>query len=404
MTAALLHQLIRSGQVDIDSPVADHVASVRVTSPAAQPAITIRHLATHTAGLPEPRRYRDALKFGAGLAIPIGAARPTLAEFTGGDLRALAPPGHTWSYSNYGLALLGEVIAEAAGHRFEEHAREALFLPLGMQDSDFRRTPGVQRLLAVGHQPPKRGGGPHKPVRDMDIAVPPAGSGFTTGTDMAKYLRALLETDGATDALAPSAGPTPLFDRLWELHPQLTGFGLCWPMESPAEFDGHRVAWHAGQWPGFNSMIAIAPDAGAGIFLSMNTSLGGVAGSTISLGRTLLRRLLGQEEPDPLTHAAAAVSGRARAFRTRGPRRLNAMPLLDTGGKVRLRTGDKGALLSARLGPLRQGIPLRSSGGGMYEGSLPQFGVHAPLRAVDEQDRLLLTVNSVPMTFHQARR
>ncbi|HEY6661039.1 MAG TPA: serine hydrolase domain-containing protein [Pyrinomonadaceae bacterium] len=93
--------------------------------------ITIRHLLTHTAGLP---LYR----------LPISQEMPikrnqTLADYVS-FLSKQTPeyePGTQHRYSSGGFAVLGRIIEVVSGMPYDRFIRERVFVPLGMQDSSF---------------------------------------------------------------------------------------------------------------------------------------------------------------------------------------------------------------------------------------------------------------------------
>jgi len=57
-TATAIMQLRDAGKLNLDDPVAKHLPWFKIKSPFADaPAITIRHLLTHTSGLPREAAY-----------------------------------------------------------------------------------------------------------------------------------------------------------------------------------------------------------------------------------------------------------------------------------------------------------------------------------------------------------
>src|SRR5439155_15975306 len=51
------------------------------------------------------------------------------------------PPGEHFDYTNLGFAVLGEVVARAAGKSFGAALRDEVFAPLGMRDASLGPNP-----------------------------------------------------------------------------------------------------------------------------------------------------------------------------------------------------------------------------------------------------------------------
>ena len=119
LTAIAVMQLCEQGLVDLDAPANDYLRPYRLVPARAnfRPA-TVRHLLTHTAGIPEARHVRDLFHPEAGpfegrppiLSVPFGAPLPSLAEYYHGGLRVVVQPGTAFAYSNHGFATLGQII------------------------------------------------------------------------------------------------------------------------------------------------------------------------------------------------------------------------------------------------------------------------------------------------------
>ena len=107
-TATAILQLRDRGSLRLDDPVTDHLPGLeyRNTFPEG-PEITVRHLLTHTSGLP-----REA-------AFPYWTDRrfPTAEEMIAAlaEQESIYEAGTQYKYSNLGLALLGEVVAAVSG-------------------------------------------------------------------------------------------------------------------------------------------------------------------------------------------------------------------------------------------------------------------------------------------------
>lgn len=119
-TAAAVMLLVEDGKVSLSDPLTTYFAD----APPLWRTITVRHLMTHTSGLPEytdgtvdlRRDYteEEMLRFAYGLTL----------EF---------PPGARWNYSNTGYVLLGILIRKATGQFYGDVLRDRIFQPLGMK-------------------------------------------------------------------------------------------------------------------------------------------------------------------------------------------------------------------------------------------------------------------------------
>src|SRR5262249_7668837 len=113
-TSTAIMQLRDGGKLRLDDPLTQHVPWFKIGQAFPEaPPITIQHLLTHTAGLPRE----------AGSAYWTDNNFPTAedARRRVPELSTALPTETSWKYSNFGLALAGEVVAAASGQPFEEY-------------------------------------------------------------------------------------------------------------------------------------------------------------------------------------------------------------------------------------------------------------------------------------------
>lgn len=128
-------RLVESGALDLDAPVA---SAMRVGAGEQAERITLRHLLTHTSGLPaEGRAWRTGL--------------------TGEELRAAvlrtplrAAPGETHLYSDVGFIAVGELLEHVSGRSLAELVADAADL-LGATTLTW--TPSAELSVATEVQP-----------------------------------------------------------------------------------------------------------------------------------------------------------------------------------------------------------------------------------------------------------
>ena len=189
-TAPSVMLLAEDGRIDLDAPLVRYLPECAGQG---RDPITVRHLLTHTSGLP------------AGLpATPAWHGLPRALELACSRTPTDAP-GTAFRYSDVNYILLGELVRRISGQPLDRFARQRIFTPLGMRDTGFlplaalerARIAPTQRLAAEGQRLLQ--GEVHDPTaRRMDGVSGSAGM-FTTAHDLARYARMLLaggELDG----------------------------------------------------------------------------------------------------------------------------------------------------------------------------------------------------------------
>ena len=137
-TIAVLQQ-VEAGRVDLDEPVATYLPDFAQHG---KDDITIRHLLTHTGGLPA--------------WLPLYSAYPTVEERLAAVLAVEpnAEPGETYVYSDLSLITLGLVVEEVTGHALDQVIAHGITRPLRMSDTMFNPPARLlDRIAATEAQP-----------------------------------------------------------------------------------------------------------------------------------------------------------------------------------------------------------------------------------------------------------
>jgi CubicO group peptidase (beta-lactamase class C family) len=197
-TAVAVMKLWEQGLVDLDAPANDYLRAYQLIPARAglRPA-TVRHLLTHTAGIPEVVHVSDLLHpdwgpFGSRPAVysaKVGEVMPSLAEYYGRGLRVVVQPSTAFAYTNHGFATLGQIVEDVSRRPLDGYFREHLFEPLGMTDTDLVRSEQVASRLATGYVLGPRG---PRAVPDREWIGAGGGGIYSTTRDMARYVAALL--------------------------------------------------------------------------------------------------------------------------------------------------------------------------------------------------------------------
>ena len=143
-TATAILQLRDQEKLRLDDPVVRYLPGFEPESSfAGAPEITLRHLLTHTSGLP-----REA-------AFPYWTTHefPSTEEVLAAvrSQSAIYPPDKTYKYSNLGMALLGEVVEVVSGEAYADYIQRHIFDPLGMASSAVVPTEEARRLMATAY-------------------------------------------------------------------------------------------------------------------------------------------------------------------------------------------------------------------------------------------------------------
>ncbi|MGP3952311.1 serine hydrolase domain-containing protein [Streptomyces sp. 7N604] len=279
-TALLLADMAARGEVRLDDPITAHLPPGAAPRHPSARRITLLHLATHTSGLPRlPANLYP-------VALPRWGTNPYAGYSPEQLLRAIAHarprsrPGRRVHYSNFGVGLLGRLLAEAAGDTYEHLIADRVCAPLGMTATATAAAPAADR--ATGHR--RRG----EPVPTWRIpGLPGAGCLASSAADLLRYLDAHLHPDRAPTTAAASSLAAALHDvRRPRLAVPRTGDRLClvWNLRSfpgRGPRPGYDLLFHSGGTCGFTAFAGFSPQAGV--------ALAAVAGTAPSLRGTFVQ-------------------------------------------------------------------------------------------------------------------
>ncbi len=242
-------QLVEQGKLDLDAPVTTYLPDFKPRNPFGK-AITLRQLMAHRSGLvrePPVGNYFD----------PTAPALAKTVESLNQTELVFAPEART-KYSNAGIAVVGYVLERTQQTPFAKYVRERVLEPLGMRQSGFEPTPALTKDLARAQMWTYHGRTIDAPTFELGIA--PAGSMYSTVTDLAKFLSALFAADKKF-VLKPES-----LHQMWQ--PQFagkevrTGFGLGFMIGA---FEGRRQLGHNGAMYGFATELSALPDDKLGV-------------------------------------------------------------------------------------------------------------------------------------------
>jgi D-alanyl-D-alanine carboxypeptidase len=236
-TATAILQLVDEGKLSVDNPISKYYAD----APPAWAKVTIKHLLTHTSGIPS---YTDLPKFfdkeSRSPLTPEGIIKLTR------DMPLEFEPGAKYNYDNTGYILLGYVIEKVSGETYADYVAKHIFAPLGMKDTGYDVSGVILRHRASGYQGSKDG---WKNADYLDMTLPyAAGSLYSTTGDLLIWDRAL--ADGKI--LTPASRQAMFTDYGHE-------YGFGWRIDTDS---GHARVGHGGGINGFSTGIARYPKDG----------------------------------------------------------------------------------------------------------------------------------------------
>jgi CubicO group peptidase (beta-lactamase class C family) len=194
LTAAGMMLLVDRNELQLSDPVYRFIPEF---SAGDRKTITIRHLLTHTSGLPDQLPENVELR----------QRHAPLSEFVERAIRTplLFKPGREVRYQSMGFLLAAEVAQRITLQPFREYLRKSLFLPMGMVKSHLGLGPlRIQdtALNQVEQAPGLYGGGSDTSSwnwnsrywRDLGV---PWGGAHSTGADLERFLRYFLHPEGS---------------------------------------------------------------------------------------------------------------------------------------------------------------------------------------------------------------
>jgi CubicO group peptidase (beta-lactamase class C family) len=249
-TATAVAKLINEGKIaSIDDPINRYLTHFKLP-PAFGHEVTIRQVATHTAGF-------DEASFGAG-PLQNDPSQFFAKRFPG----YFENVGRYSSYDSYGPRLLAYLVGEVAGKPYSRYVEDSILRPLGMNETFLAAPsqPPTHRVVAFAPKSPvdKESYTELKPVEGATLA----GTGVSTMQDMEKFMVALLgPAENQTVITQPMRDL--MFQVLQANGEQGSAHGLIWD----ALRAGSRTLFvHGGVGPGMRCMMALDLSRSAGIF------------------------------------------------------------------------------------------------------------------------------------------
>jgi CubicO group peptidase (beta-lactamase class C family) len=233
-TAAAVMLQVEDARLALTDPITKFFPD----APAAWKPITVRHLLTHTSGIPD---YTTS-------------AFDYRRDYTEDELARLAfqqklefSPGSRWNYSNTGYALLGFIVHKVSGRFYGDVLAERIFQPLGMKTARVITETDIVPHRAAGYQLVAGA------LKNQDWVAPK----LNTTADGSLYwsLRDLLAWNEAVErrAVLTQESWNEILSPVRLASGKTYPYGFGWGLD---ERNGRTLQQHGGGWQGFRTHLA----------------------------------------------------------------------------------------------------------------------------------------------------
>jgi len=254
ITATAVMQLSERGKLDLDAEVQKYCPAF----PKKEWPITTRELLGHLGGI----RHYNADGKGD---IPDDSAKhfanmeESLQIFAGDPL--VAKPGTKFHYSTYGYTVLGCVLEGASSEKYADYAKENIFDPAGMEETQADNFFAVVSHRSRWYHKDKSGVVQNAGVLDSSYKIPGGGL-ISSADDMARFEIALM----AGKLLKPATR-----EAMWTPEKAAdgsqNGYALGW---GTMKRYGLALVEHTGSQQGTSTSIILVPERRAGIVVLAN--------------------------------------------------------------------------------------------------------------------------------------
>jgi CubicO group peptidase (beta-lactamase class C family) len=278
-TAMAILKLRDEGKLNLDDPASLYIPELKsIRYPTADaPLITVRHLLTHGAGFPEDNPWGDR---------QLADNDKDLMEFIAKQISFSNPPGIAYEYSNLGFALLGKIVTNVSGKRYQDYIRENIWLPLGMRTSQWEYDSIPADKLAHGYRWLNEKWNEEQLLHDTpDGSWGAMGSMITSIDEFANYMGlhiAAWPPSNATDAGPVKRSSVREMHHPWRINGMNANYkfpdgrtcavagSYCYGLNWVRDCDAKIYVGHSGGLPGFGSQWRFLPDYGIGVVAFAN--------------------------------------------------------------------------------------------------------------------------------------
>ena len=272
-TATCIMMLKEAGKLSYTDPLTAFFPAF----PAYGRSITVRHLLTHTSGLPD---YESLIPDSQTVQVRDAGV---LSLLMAADSTYFAP-GTKYSYSNTGYALLALIVEKVSGESFAAFLRRHIFSPLGM-NSTVAYEAGISDVPERAYGYKRTDSGFVLADQSVSSAVLGDGGIYSNADDMVKWDLSL-----STDAIVSRASRDESFADAALNDGTPIDYGYGWHKET---FLGIRHPYHNGSTRGFRNTIIRFPSQRLSVIILTNRD----EGDPIEIAKKIATAFLNDLQP-----------------------------------------------------------------------------------------------------------
>jgi CubicO group peptidase (beta-lactamase class C family) len=252
-TGIILADMVTKGEVKLDDPLQQHVPKAVTVPTRNGSVIKLLNLANHTSSLPRlPGNFAPANPNNPYADYSEKHLYDFLSSYT-----LLRDIGSDYEYSNYGMGLLGHVLAAKRGVSYEQLMINTIAKPLDLKNTRITLTPEMKENLALGYA-----GGALAENWDL-TSLAGAGAIRSTAEDMMRYVQANMGL--VKSNLYPAMQLAHKNSREAEAKPMV---GLGWHIMTAND---QEIIWHNGGTGGYRSFIGFIKGTNKAVVVLSNS-------------------------------------------------------------------------------------------------------------------------------------
>jgi len=262
----IVGKLVDRGFINWDDPVKKYIPQLTLNSISATENLTIRHLLSHTTGLPR-HTFSNLLDQEQDINLIIQKLK---------DVPLRHSPGTYYDYQNVTYGLLANVVESVTKRSYSQLLKEWIFEPAGMQNSSGSYDGMMNSSNIAFPHTRNRKGYIRSILSPRYYSVGPAAGVNASITDMGRWMQmlqtksTLMVSDSTLNEIfKPQISMCTCESNFsaWEGRLQKASYGFGWRI---LEFNQNKIYYHGGNVNQYRSEIALDPERKIGITILQN--------------------------------------------------------------------------------------------------------------------------------------